>query len=256
MTPMEPFRLDNRVALVTGAARGLGRHFALTLARHGARVAVATRSGHDAAAVVAAVEALGGQAVGVQLDVTEAASVHTALAEVDQRLGPIAILVNNAGVVESQAWASLAEAEWDRVVGTNLKGTWLVAQAVARQMIAARVQGSIINVASILGLLAEPDLPAYCASKAGVLNLTRALALDLAPHGIRVNALAPGYFETDLNRAFLASDAGQQMLRRIPLRRSGALDELDGPLLLLASDASRFMTGSTLVIDGGHSVMA
>lgn len=249
------FDLRGRVALVTGASRGLGRHLARTLSAAGAAVALGARDPADVAALAEELRAAGGRVHAAALDVTEGPSVRAFVAGAEEALGPLAIAVNNAGVVEDAPWHQLAEEEWDRVVATNLRGTWLVAQEAARRMM-AHGGGSIINIASILGLLAEPGLPAYCASKAGVLNLTRAMAIDLARHGIRVNAIAPGYFETDLNREYLASAAGREMVRRIPLRRTGAFEELDGPLLLLASDASRFMTGSTLVVDGGHSVVA
>ncbi len=248
------FRIDGRVALITGASRGLGRHMASTLARAGAHVALGARDTEALAEVASAIRAAGGRAVTVPLDVTDAESVQgfVAAAEV---LGPISIVVNNAGIADALPWHAQEEDDWDRVIATNLKGVWLVAQAAARRM-RQHGGGSIINIASILGLVAEPGLPAYCASKAGVVNLTRALAIDLARHGIRVNAIAPGYFETDINREYLASPAGREMVNRIPQRRTGALEDLDGPLLLLASDASRFMTGSVVVIDGGHSITA
>ncbi len=252
------FDLHGRVALVTGASKGLGRHMAKTLAKAGAAVAVGAR---DLAAVRVLADEIaeeGGRAHAALLDVTSGDSVRAFVAEAEAALGPLSIAVNNAGVVEASPWHRMGEDEWDRVIATNLRGVWLMAQEAARCMKrhgggGGGRAGSIINIASILGLAAEPGLPAYCASKAGVLNLTRAMALDLARHGIRVNAIAPGYFETDLNREYLASRDGQTMVQRIPLRRTGALEELDGPLLLLASEASRFMTGSVLVVDGGHS---
>lgn len=249
------FRVAGRVALVTGASRGLGRHLASTLARVGASVALGARDERALAEVVGEIRAAGGRACALPLDVTDARSVRAFVESATQALGPISIVVNNAGVVDLEPWHEQREEEWDRVIATNLKGVWLVAQEAARHMM-RHAGGSIINIASILGLLAEPGLPAYCASKAGVINLTRALAIDLARHDIRVNAIAPGYFETDINRDYLASAAGREMVQRIPQRRTGTLAELDGPLLLLASDASRFMTGSVLVVDGGHSIAA
>jgi 3-oxoacyl-[acyl-carrier protein] reductase len=250
------FDLRGRVALVTGASRGLGRHLARTLSNAGAAVALGARDEVGRESLAAELRAAGGRVYAAALDVTEAESVRAFVAGVEEALGPLAIAVNNAGVVEASPWHELGEDEWDRVIDTNLRGVWLVAQEAARCMMRHTGEprgGSIINIASILGLAAEPGLPAYCASKAGVLNLTRAMAIDCARHGIRVNAIAPGYFETDLNREFLASDEGRAMVRRIPQRRTGELSDLDGPLLLLASDASRFMTGSVLVVDGGHS---
>ena len=249
------FRVDGKVALVTGASRGLGRHMAITLAHAGAKVALGARDPATLTGVAAEIRAAGVATFCGALDVTSAASVRDFVAAASAELGPIAIAVNNAGVADAAGWDAEDDADWDRVIDTNLNGVWRVAREVARHM-RDHGGGSIINIASILGMAAEPGLPAYCASKAGVINLTRALAIDLARHAIRINAIAPGYFETDINREFLASAAGKTMVKRIPQRRTGALDELDGPLLLLASDASRFMTGSVLVVDGGHSVVA
>ncbi|QSQ26427.1 SDR family oxidoreductase [Pyxidicoccus parkwayensis] len=250
------FDISGRVALVTGASRGLGRHFALTLARRGVATALAARDVTALTEVARVIQAEGGRAVVVPLDVTDARSVQGAIQEAAASLGPLSIVVNNAGVVDTRPWDEQGEADWDRVVDTNLKGVWLVAQEAARHWVRQGGGGTLINVASILGLVAEGGLPAYCASKAGVVHLTRALAIDLARHGIRVNALAPGYFETDINREFLASPAGQALVQRIPQQRTGRFEELDGPLLLLASDASRFMTGSVLVVDGGHTAVS
>jgi NAD(P)-dependent dehydrogenase (short-subunit alcohol dehydrogenase family) len=175
------------------------------------------------------------------------------VATAETELGPISILVNSAGIAGNGPSLDLEEADWDRVIDTNLKGTWLMTQEVARHMARLGHGGSIINVASILGLSASGEVAAYAASKAAVINLTKALAIDLARHQIRVNALAPGYFVTDMNRTFLESPGGEAVKKRIPQRRFGQPEDLDGALLLLASEASRFMTGSVLVIDGGQS---
>lgn len=244
------FDLGGKVALVTGASGGLGLHFARTLAGAGAKVALAARRLDQLEANVAAIGA--DRAATVVLDVTDPASVEHGLAEVAGRLGPPTIVVNNSGITATGPALDLDPGDWDRVMATNLKGAWLVARAAARQLIAAGLGGSIVNIASILGFRVAGHVAAYTASKAGLVQLTGALALEWARHRIRVNAIAPGYIETDLNRAFFASDAGKALVGRIPQRRLGRLEDLDGPLLLLASDASAYMTGSTIVVDGGH----
>ncbi len=247
------FDLGGRVALVTGASGGLGLHFARTLAGAGARVAMAARRQERLEANVAAIAGAGGEAVAVAMDVTEPESVERGVAEVTERFGgPATVVVNNSGVAASQTALDLDPAEWDRVMDTNVKGAWLVARAAAQRMVDAGVGGSVVNVASILGFRVAGRTAPYAASKAGLLHLTRSLALEWARHGIRVNALAPGYVETDLNREFFASDPGKALVARIPQRRLGRPEDLHGALLLLASDASAYMTGSALVIDGGH----
>ena len=246
--------LTNRTALVTGASSGLGRHFAGVLAAAGARVALAARRRESLDAAVAEIEAAGGRAVAVPLDVTDAASVRNGVREAASALGGLDILVNNAGTTVSKAALDHGEDDWDRVIDTNLKGAFLTAQEAARVMKERGRGGSIVNIASILGLRVAGHVAAYAASKAGLVQLTQALALEWARHGIRVNALAPGYMETDLNRDFLATDAGQALIRRVPQRRLGRLADLDGPLLLLCSDASAYMTGAVVPVDGGHLV--
>lgn len=249
-----PFHLDDKAALVTGASSGLGRHFALTLARAGAKVAVAARRLDRLRALVREIEAFDGRALAVALDVTDAESVAEAVAAAETELGPIAVLVNNAGVAEAASALDLDEAGWDRVLDTNLKGAFLVARETARHMKRLGHGGAIINVASVLGERPAAALAAYCASKAGLIQLTRVLALELARDRIRVNALAPGYVETDLNRDFLAGPGGEAVRRHTPLARIGEPRDLDGALLLLASDWSRFMTGSVITVDGGYSL--
>ena len=247
------FDLTDQCAVVTGASRGLGRHFALTLARAGAQVALAARGIDRLKAAVKEIEGCGGCAVAVQVDVADREGTRECIETVENTLGPINILVNNAGIAVTKPMLEHTEEDWDSVLDTNLKGIWLMAQEVARRMIHRGQGGSIINIASVLGERGIPQLPGYCASKGGIINLTRAMAIELAPYGIRVNAIAPGYIETDMNREFFATQAGQRLIKRIPQRRLGQAEDLDGVLLLLASDASRYMTGSVITIDGGQS---
>ena len=246
--------LKTKTTLVTGAFGGLGRHFALTLARAGCRVALAGRRTGEGEKVLAEIRSGGGDGCVVRLDVREPESVQRALDDAAARLGPIAVLVNSAGVAVTRPALDQTEEDWTGVIDVSLNGAWRVAQAVARHMKEHGQGGSIINIASILGLRVAAQVPGYAASKAGLIHLTEALALELARHKIRVNALAPGYIETDINREFFASEAGQTLIKRVPQRRLGKPEHLDGPLLLLASDASEFMTGATLVVDGGHVV--
>lgn len=248
------FDLSGRIAMVTGASGGLGRHFALVLARADATVLCAARRMDAVAETAAAIGAGGGRAAALSLDVIDAASVEAAFAQSERLFGPVDLLVNNSGVAVSGPAVDLTESEWDRVVDTNLKGCWLTAKAMANRAKAHGAGGVIVNIASILGLRVAGLVSAYAASKAGLVQLTRAMALELARDGIRVNALAPGYIATDINRGFFASDAGQAMIKRIPQRRLGSPADLDGALLLLASDASRYMTGSVVTVDGGHMV--
>ena len=196
----------------------------------------------------------GGKAQSVMLDVTVAEKIDAAMAQAEAAFGPIHAVINNAGVTATKPALDQDELSWDSVVDTNLKGVWLVAQAAARRMVANKVKGSIVNIASILGLRVAGAVAPYAISKAGVIQMTKALALEWARYGIRVNALAPGYFVTDLNDDFFESAAGKALIKRVPQRRLGQLSELDGPLLLLVSNAGSFMTGSVVAVDGGHLV--
>jgi NAD(P)-dependent dehydrogenase (short-subunit alcohol dehydrogenase family) len=248
------FNLGTCHALVTGASSGLGRHFAAVLAGAGARVTVAARREAALEQTVEAIRASDGQAHSVRMDVTDASSVEQAFAQAEAQFGPLGVLINNAGVTITKAAVEVAEDDWTSVIDTNLKGAWVAAQHAARRMIHHGVSGSIVNIASILGLRVAGGVAPYSISKAGVVQMTKALALEWARHRIRVNALAPGYIKTELNDAFFDSDAGKTLIRRIPQRRLGEARELDGPLLLLASDAGSYMTGSVIAVDGGHLV--
>jgi NAD(P)-dependent dehydrogenase (short-subunit alcohol dehydrogenase family) len=250
------FDLSGRTALVTGGGGALGSSFSRFLAEAGATVIVAGRRLATLRPVVDGIVADGGKAVAVSVDVTDSAAVETAFAEAERKVGAIDLLVNNAGVASQQKFVEAEESAWDTVLDTNLKGAWLMSRALARRAIAAGRPDAIVNVASILGLRTASEVSAYAVSKAGLVHLTRVLALELARHRIRVNALAPGYIETDLNRDFLRSEAGTALMKRVPQRRFGLPEDLRGPLLLLAGDASRYMTGSVIVVDGGHLVGA
>ena len=252
MTAAKLLSLDGRAALVTGASSGFGRHFAHVLAEAGAKVALAARRLDVLKQLEAEVRGRGGQAAAVAMDVTDRASVAKAFADAEAALGPITILVNNAGIPSGSFFNRTTEEEWREVMSVNLDGVFRVGQEAARRMAANRTGGSIINIASLLGFGVIKGLSTYSATKAAVISLTKSMALELARDNIRVNALAPGYFATEFNEAYLASEAGKRMMARVPMGRAGAVEELDGPLLLLASDAGRFMTGSVITVDGGH----
>ena len=251
---MSRFDLSGRSAIVTGAGSGLGRHFALTLAHAGAKVAILGRKLDPLTALAGEIEAFDGRAVPIKADVRDLASIRGAIEAAETELGPIGILVNNAGAAISKRLLDQTEEDWDLVVDTNLKGAWLVAQEVARHMVRLGHGGSIVNIASVLGLKAVSKVPGYAASKAGLIHLTRSMALELAGDRIRVNAICPGYFLSEMTKEFLASPQGAKLIGNIPQRRIGDLADLEGPLLLFASDAGAYMTGSVLVIDGGLSL--
>ncbi|GGA81264.1 3-oxoacyl-ACP reductase [Nitratireductor aestuarii] len=239
--------IAGKTILVTGGSSGLGLHFAQTLSRNGAEVILAARRLDAVKDAAEQLRAEGGKATAVRMDVTNPDSVAEALEGLT-----LDGLVNNAGVTTTTPAMDISAEDFGSVIDTNLKGVFTVAQAAARNMKGRG--GSIVNIASILGLRVAGALSAYAASKAGVVQLTKALALEWARYDIRVNALCPGYIETPLNRDFFATPAGEALVRRIPQRKLGQLSDLDGPLLLLLSDASRYMTGSVIAVDGGHLV--
>jgi 3-oxoacyl-[acyl-carrier protein] reductase len=244
------FSLAGKVALVTGASQGLGEHFAQVLAKAGAQVVLAARSLDRLARVEAAITAQGGQASRVALDVRDTDSIAACIDDTETRLGRLDVLVNNAGIAITKAALELSPAEWDDVLSTNLRGAFFMAQQAAKRM-AARKSGAIVNISSIYGLGVAGHIAPYASAKGGLLQMTKALALELARDQVRVNALAPGYVVTDMTREHLAGEAGQKLLKKVPMRRFATPADLDGPLLLLASDAGRYITGSVIVADGG-----
>lgn len=248
------FDLSGKVAIVTGASSGLGVHFARTLASAGASVAIAARRADRLASLQAELAKAGAKSAAVDLDVQSADSIAAAFDAAERALGPVDILVNNAGISIVKPALEMPEADWDSVVDTNLRGAWLMTQTAAKRWVAAKRPGAIVNIASILGLRTIGHVAPYNASKAGLIHLTRALAMEWARYQIRINAICPGYIETEMNSGFWKTPGGQRLIDRIPQRRIGQPEHLDGALLLLASEAGTFMTGSILTVDGGHTV--
>ncbi len=248
------FSLTGRRVLVTGASSGLGEHFARALAKAGADVALAARRKGKLETLASELEDMGARAHAVSMDVTDPASVTAAFAELEAEFGGVDTLINNAGVSTFKPFLEHDEEDWEFLVGTNLTGAWRVARAAAQAMIAGEREGIIVNIASVSGLRAGGHLSIYSTAKAGLIHMTNNMALELARHNIRVNALAPGYFSTPMNDAFLSSAPGDAIRRRVPNRRFGTLDELDGALLLMCSPAGRHITGTTLAVDGGHAI--
>jgi len=254
MKASDIFSLAGRVALVTGASSGLGARFAQVLAANGAAVAMLARRRERLDELQRMIAGAGGRAVAIEADVTDRAAMARAFDQAEQAFGTVTILVNNAGIAHSTRALDLTEAEYRRVLDTNLDSVFFTAQEAARRMIAANARGAIVNIASVLGLDVAKGTAAYAIAKAGVIQMTRALALELAFKGVRVNAIAPGWFVTEINRDYLTSEAGGKLTRDIPMGRFGKDGDLDGPLLLLASDAGAYVTGATLVVDGGQVV--
>lgn len=245
------FNLEGKTALITGASSGLGKHFAKTLSAAGASVILSARRIDNLEALK---NEIGDKAISIPLDVTSAESVEHLVKEIRNTTGSVDILVNNAGVSDPRRFKDLTEESWNYVLETNLNGAFRMAKAVTDIFLEDKKTGSIINIASILGLRVGLNLTSYAAAKAGLVQLTKSMALELARSNIRVNAIAPGYILTEINNDFFDTEEGQGYIKSIPMRRLGLESELDGILLLLASDASSFMTGSIIPVDGGHLV--
>ena len=252
-TPESVFRLDGKVALVTGASSGLGARFAKTLSLGGAKVALAARRLDRLQALCDEIAAVGCDALPVTLDVNDPGAIKTAADIVESRLGPIDILVNNSGISVQRRLGDYSPADFDQVMNTNLRGAFFVAQEVGRRMV-SRKSGRIINISSVAGLRAINQLAVYGMSKAGVIQMTRAMALEWGRHGVNVNAICPGYIETEINSDYWKSEGGQKLLSMLPRKRIGQSQDLDGVLLLLASDASTFLNGAVISADDGFSI--
>jgi len=255
MISPDRFSLTGKVVLVTGASSGIGAHLARVAATAGARVVLGARRVERLAQLADEIRALGGEALPVALDVTDRASVEAAFDAAQEHFDVIQVVLNNAGIGNGQRVLKLSEEDWRAMLATNLDGVWRVAQCAAQRLVKAGSGGSIVNIASMLGLRVGVGYSHYCTAKAGVIQLSKSLALELARYGIRVNAIAPGYFLTEMTDGYFDTDQGKRYVdTAIPLRRLGELSELDGPFLLLASEAGSFMTGAVLAVDGGHLV--
>lgn len=247
MTDM--FNLTGKVAMVTGASSGLGRQFALLLAKQGAKVALAARRTDRLASLADEIAGTDGRAFPVRLDVADISSIRQAVAETETELGPIDILINNSGVSVAKRAVDMTQEDYDHVFNTNTKGAYFVATEVGRRMIAQKTEGRIVNIASVAGLKVLPDLSVYCMSKAAVVHMTRALALEWARYGINVNAICPGYIRTEINDYYWESEGGKKLIQRFPRRRVGEPSDLDTMLLALVAPASRFTTGAIVNVD-------
>jgi 3-oxoacyl-[acyl-carrier protein] reductase len=254
MKAADMFSLKGRVALVTGASSGLGVQFAKALADNGAAVALVARRADRLKTLKDDIEGKGGRAVAIEADVTDHAAMTGAFDTAEKAFGTVTILVNNAGIAHAGRAVEMPPEEWRKVLATNLDSVFLWAQEAARRLLAAKKQGAIVNIASVLGLAVSKGAVAYAAAKAGVVQVTKALAVELAFKGVRVNAIAPGWFVTEMNDDYLSGEAGTAIRREIPMGRFGNPGDLDGALLLLVSDAGSYITGATIVVDGGQVV--
>jgi 3-oxoacyl-[acyl-carrier protein] reductase len=254
MKAADMFSLKGRVALVTGASSGLGVQFAKALADNGAAVALVARRADRLKSLKDEIEVKGGRAVVIEADVTDHAAVARAFDTVEKAFGTVTILVNNAGIAHGGRAVEMPPEEWRKVLSTNLDAVFFWAQEAARRLRVAKKQGAIVNIASVLGLAVSKGAVAYAAAKAGVVQVTKALAVELAFKGVRVNSIAPGWFVTEMNDDYLSGEAGTAIKREIPMGRFGNPGDLDGALLLLVSDAGSYITGATVVVDGGQVV--
>lgn len=247
--------LAGKIAFVTGASSGLGRHLALTLAKAGADVALAARRVDRLTELSREIAALGRRAEAVEMDVRAPASVRAAVAAAEQKLGPVDVLLNNAGIALQKPATEFTEDDYREQMGVNLDGAWFCAQTVGKRMIARGAGGKVINMASMLAQKAIPQLALYCMSKAALVQMTRCLALEWARYDIQVNAILPGYIETEMNGPYWASEPGQAFMKKFPRRRVGQPHELDEVTLLLAGPGSNFITGASILVDDGQSLM-
>jgi 3-oxoacyl-[acyl-carrier protein] reductase len=254
MKAADMFSLKGRVALVTGASSGLGVQFARALADNGAAVALVARRADRLKTLKDEIEGKGGRAIAIEADVTDRAAMTRAFDAAEKVFGTVTILVNNAGIAHGGRAVEMPPEEWRKVLSTNLDAVFFWAQEAARRLLAVKKQGAIVNIASVLGLAVSKGAVAYAAAKAGVVQVTKALAVELAFKGVRVNAIAPGWFVTEMNDDYLSGEEGAAIKREIPMGRFGNPGDLDGALLLLVSDAGGYITGATIVVDGGQVI--